>query len=260
MGRDVVIAGGAGDNAAAACGIGAIQPGEGFVSLGTSGVLFVSNETFRPNTAGAVHAFCHAVPDTWHQMGVILSATDSLNWLSHVTGRSQPELSGLAEAGFNGPGEEIFLPYLSGERTPHNNAGARGSFVGLSHLSDTARLAQAVMEGVTFAFRDCQRVLGEAGTSFGQLLAVGGGSKSPLWLKLIATNLDTPIALPEDGDFGGALGAARLGLCAAEGADPAEVMTMPGIRRVIEPDPALRDAYTQQYQRYRALSGYRGGS
>jgi len=253
MGRDVVIAGGAGDNAAAACGIGAIQPGEGFVSLGTSGVLFVSNETFRPNTAGAVHAFCHAIPDTWHQMGVILSATDSLNWLSHVTGRSQPELSGLAEAGFNGPGEEIFLPYLSGERTPHNNAGARGSFVGLSHLSDTARLAQAVMEGVTFAFRDCQRVLGEAGTSFGQLLAVGGGSKSPLWLKLIATNLDTPIALPEDGDFGGALGAARLGLCAAEGADPAEVMTMPGIRRVIEPDPALRDAYTRQYQRYRAL-------
>ena len=253
MGRDVVIAGGAGDNAAAACGIGAIQPGEGFVSLGTSGVLFVSNETFRPNTAGAVHAFCHAIPDTWHQMGVILSATDSLNWLSHVTGRSQPELSGLAEAGFNGPGEEIFLPYLSGERTPHNTAGARGSFVGLSHLSDTARLAQAVMEGVTFAFRDCQRVLGEAGTSFGQLLAVGGGSKSPLWLKLIATNLDTPIALPEDGDFGGALGAARLGLCAAEGADPAEVMTMPGIRRVIEPDPALRDAYTQQYQRYRAL-------
>ncbi|MBL8598176.1 MAG: xylulokinase [Devosia sp.] len=253
MGRDVVIAGGAGDNAAAACGIGAIQPGEGFVSLGTSGVLFVSNEAFRPNTAGAVHAFCHAIPDTWHQMGVILSATDSLNWLSHVTGRSQPELSGLAEAGFNGPGEEIFLPYLSGERTPHNNAGARGSFVGLSHLSDTARLAQAVMEGVTFAFRDCQRVLGEAGTSFGQLLAVGGGSKSPLWLKLIATNLDTPIALPEDGDFGGALGAARLGLCAAEGADPAEVMTMPGIRRVIEPDPALRDAYTQQYQRYRAL-------
>src|SRR5690349_10169036 len=89
MGRDVVIAGGAGDNAAAACGIGAIQPGEGFVSLGTSGVLFVSNDRFRPNTAGAVHAFCHAVPNTWHQMGVILSATDSLNWLSHVTGKSQ---------------------------------------------------------------------------------------------------------------------------------------------------------------------------
>ncbi len=253
MSGKVVVAGGAGDNAAAAAGIGAIRPGEGFVSLGTSGVLFVSNEKFRPNTAGAVHAFCHAIPNTWHQMGVILSATDSLNWLSNVTGKKQAELSAAAEASFKGPGEEIFLPYLSGERTPHNNAGARGSFVGLSHLSDQARLAQAVMEGVTFAFRDCQRVLKDAGTSFGRLLAVGGGSKSALWLKMIATNLDIEIALPEDGDFGGALGAARLGLCAAEGADPADVMTMPGIKQVIAPDASLRDAYTQQYARYRAL-------
>lgn len=249
----VVVAGGAGDNAAAACGIGAIRPGEGFVSLGTSGVLFVSNEKFRPNTAGAVHAFCHAIPNTWHQMGVILSATDSLNWLSSVTGKKQAELSAAAEAGFKGPGEEIFLPYLSGERTPHNNAGARGSFVGLSHLSDQAKLAQAVMEGVTFAFRDSQRVLKDAGTTFGRLLAVGGGSKSALWLKLIATNLDIEIAVPEDGDFGGALGAARLGLCAAEGADPAEIMTMPGIKSVVSPDASLRDAYTAQYARYRAL-------
>ena len=249
----VVVAGGAGDNAAAACGIGAIQPGEGFVSLGTSGVLFVSNDRFRPNTEGAVHAFCHAVPNTWHQMGVILSATDSLNWLSGVTGLKQAELSGKAESSFKGPGEEIFLPYLSGERTPHNNAAARGSFVGLSHLSDPARLAQAVMEGVAFAFRDCQRVLKDAGTEMGRLLAVGGGSKSSLWLKLLATNLDTEIAVPEDGDFGGALGAARLGLCAAEGADPAAVMTMPGIKAIIKPDASLRAAYTTQYARYRAL-------
>ena len=253
MGGNVVIAGGAGDNAAAGCGIGAIRPGEGFVSLGTSGVIFVSNETFRPNTAGAVHAFCHAIPDTWHQMGVILSATDSLNWLSHVTGRTQPELSGLAEAQFTGPGEEIFLPYLSGERTPHNNANARGSLVGLSHLSEPARLAQAVMEGVTFAFRDCQRVLNDAGTRFDRLLAVGGGSKSELWLKLIATTLDIEIAVPEDGDFGGALGVARLALCAAEGASPADIMTMPGIARTISPDASLRQAYQDQYARYRAL-------
>lgn len=249
----VVIAGGGGDNAASACGIGAIRPGEGFVSIGTSGVLFVSNDRFRPNTAGAVHAFCHAIPETWHQMGVILSATDSLNWLSAVTGRKQAELSAAAEAQYKGPGEEIFLPYLSGERTPHNNANARGSFVGLSHLSDPARLAQAVMEGVAFAFRDCQRVLTDAGTKIDTLLAVGGGSRSPLWLKLIATNLDMDVSLPEDGDFGGALGAARLGLCAATGRAPAEVMTMPGIRTVIHPDPALRDAYSKQYARYRAL-------
>jgi xylulokinase len=249
----VVVAGGAGDNAASAAGIGAIRPGEGFVSLGTSGVLFVSNERFSPNTEGAVHAFCHAIPDTWHQMGVILSATDSLNWLSKITGHKQAELSGAAEAQFTGPGEEIFLPYLSGERTPHNNAGARGSFVGLSHSTDSAKLAQAVMEGVTFAFRDSQRVLLDAGTKIDRLLAVGGGSKSALWLRMIATNLDMEIALPEDGDFGGALGAARLGLCAAEGASPQTVMTMPPIKTIIAPDRSLSAAYSDQYARYRAL-------
>src|SRR3569833_3327888 len=126
MGSNVVVAGGAGDNAAAACGSGAIRPGEGVVSLGTSGVIFVSNEKFSPNTAGAVHAFCHAVPKTKHQMGMILSATDSLNWLSTVTGKKQADLSAAAEAQFKGPGEEIFLPYLSGERTPHSNAGGGG--------------------------------------------------------------------------------------------------------------------------------------
>ncbi|MDR3475349.1 MAG: xylulokinase [Devosia sp.] len=249
----VVVAGGGGDNAASACGIGAIRPGEGFVSIGTSGVLFVSNDRFRPNTAGAVHAFCHAIPDTWHQMGVILSATDSLNWLSKVTGQDAAKLSQAAEAQFSGPGEEIFLPYLSGERTPHNNANARGAFVGLSHLSEAPRLAQAVMEGVAFAFRDCQRVLADAGTRIDRLIAVGGGSRSGLWLRMIAANLNMEIALPEDGDFGGALGAARLGLCAATGRSPQDVMTMPGIKAVIAPDPALVEAYTIQYARYRAL-------
>ncbi len=253
MSGTVVVAGGAGDNAASACGIGAIRPGEGFVSLGTSGVLFVSNEKFSPNTEGAVHAFCHAIPDTWHQMGVILSATDSLNWLSRISGKKQAELSGEAEAQFKGPGEAIFLPYLSGERTPHNNAGARGAFVGLSQSTDSAQLAQAVMEGVTFAMRDCQRVLADAGTSINRLLAVGGGSKSALWLRMLATNLDMEIALPEDGDFGGALGAARLGLCAATGANPAEVMTMPPVKTTIAPDEKLSAAYSDQYARYRAL-------
>ena len=248
-----IVAGGGGDNAASACGIGAIRPGEGFVSLGTSGVLFVSNDRFRPNTEGAVHAFCHAIPDTWHQMGVILSATDSLNWLAKIAGQDAVALSSDAEAGYVGPGEEIFLPYLSGERTPHNNANARGSFVGLSHLSDAKKLAQAVMEGVAFAFRDSQRVLKDAGTGIDRLLAVGGGSKSGLWLKLVATNLDMEISVPEDGDFGGALGAARLGLCAAENAEPAAIMTMPAIKTVVAPDAKLRSAYTDQYARYRAL-------
>jgi xylulokinase len=186
-------------------------------------------------------------------MGVILSATDSLNWLGRITGQKPADLAGAAEREFTGPGEAIFLPYLSGERTPHNNAGARGSFVGLSQSTDPAQLAQAVMEGVTFAMRDCQRVLQDAGTRIDRLLAVGGGSRSALWLQLLATNLDTEIALPEDGDFGGALGAARLGLCAATGASPADIMTMPAIKTVIAPDANLSAAYSEQYQRYRAL-------
>ncbi|MDB5474439.1 MAG: xylB [Devosia sp.] len=253
MNGPVLVAGGAGDNAGAACGIGAIRPGEGFVSLGTSGVLFVSNDRFQPNTQGAVHAFCHAVPDTWHQMGVILSATDSLNWLSRVTGQQPAALAGAAQANFSGPGEAIFLPYLSGERTPHNNAAARGAFVGLSQSTEPAQLAQAVMEGVSFAMRDCQRVLADAGTRINRLLAVGGGSRSRLWLTMLATNLDMEISLPEDGDFGGALGAARLALCAAQDADPQAVMTMPPIQTVIAPDKSLSGAYADQYARYRAL-------
>jgi len=253
MTGEVVVAGGGGDNAASACGIGAIRPGEGFVSLGTSGVLFVSNDRFRPNTKGAVHAFCHAIPDTWHQMGVILSATDSLNWLAGIAGQSAADLARAAEAEFDGPGEEIFLPYLSGERTPHNDADVRGSFTGLSHVTTAPKMAQAVMEGVTFAVRDCQRVLGEAGTAIDRLLAVGGGSNSPLWLRMLATNLDMEIHVPHDGDFGGAFGAARLGLIAAEGADPAEICTMPEISHVVEPDRDLSDAYSKQYARYRAL-------
>ncbi len=253
IGEAPVVAGGGGDNAASACGIGAIEPGTGFVSLGTSGVLFVSNDRFRPNTEGAVHAFCHAIPDTWHQMGVFLSATDSLNWLAKLLGQDAAALSRGGGDQYGGPGEEIFLPYLSGERTPHNNANARGSFVGLSHLSSAHTMAQAVMEGVAFAVRDCQRVLADAGTKIDTLIAVGGGSKSDLWLEMIATNLDMAIAVPEDGDFGGAFGAARLGLIAATGADPKTVCTKPKIEKTIQPRADLKAAYDQQYQRYRAL-------
>eukprot|EP00873_Tetraselmis_striata_P031963 jgi/Tetstr1/452227/TSEL_039263.t1 len=248
-----VVAGGGGDNAASACGIGAVEPGSGFVSLGTSGVLFVSNDKFRPNTEGAVHAFCHAIPKTWHQMGVFLSATDSLNWFSKLVGLDAAGVTRAVAENFSGPGEEIFLPYLSGERTPHNNAAARGSFVGLSHLSDARTMGQAVMEGVAFAVRDCQRVLTDAGTQIDTLIAVGGGSKSDLWLEMIATNLGMAIAVPEDGDFGGAFGAARLGLIAATGADPRTVCTKPKIEKTIDPRADLKSAYDQSYARYRAL-------
>ncbi len=248
----VVVAGGAGDNAAAACGMGVIHPGNAFVSLGTSGVLFVSNARFSPNTEGAVHAFCHAIPDTWHQMGVILSASDSLEWLSRITGQKPAALAGAVSLE-NGPSPVTFLPYLSGERTPHNDASARGAFVGLAQSSGVADLTQAVLEGVAYAFADCQRVLADAGTDFAAALAVGGGARSETWLRIIASVLDRPLQIAADSDVGAALGAARLAICAAENASPAEICAAPDIVRTIDPDPALVPQYREGYARYRAL-------
>ena len=134
--RQPVVAGGGGDNAASACGVGVVRPGTAFVSLGTSGVLFVSNARFSPDPATAVHAFCHAVPNTWHQMGVILSAAGALEWLAGVFATDAAELTRPLEADREGPGEVIFLPYLGGERTPHNDANVRGSFAGLNYGTD----------------------------------------------------------------------------------------------------------------------------
>ncbi|MDR3514915.1 MAG: xylulokinase [Azospirillaceae bacterium] len=253
MRRDVVVAGGAGDNAAAACGIGAVRPGNAFLSLGTSGVLFATTARFAPNTAAGVHAFCHAVPDTWHQMGVILAATDSLQWLAHLFGVEAPHLTAALGETLTGPGSVMFLPYLGGERTPHNEARLRGGFVGLGHASDRDALTRAVLEGVAFAFRDCLRVLADAGTEIPRAWAVGGGSRSRLWLKIMASVLNRPLDLAAEGELGAAFGAARLALCAAHNVSPVDVCTPPAIAATIDPDPAWVDAYEDAYGRYRRL-------
>ena len=253
LGDGIVVAGGAGDNAASACGMGTVREGAAFVSLGTSGVLFAANASYLPNPESAVHAFCHALPATWHQMGVILSATDALNWHSRVTGLSATDLSGELGDALRAPGGVTFLPYLSGERTPHNDAAIRGAFVGLGHESDRAALTQAVLEGVSFAIRDSLEALKSAGTTLTRVTAIGGGSRSRYWLKSIATALDLPVDLPADGDFGAAFGAARLGLVAATGADPVEICTAPATAETIEPETALTAAYEDAYQRYRRL-------
>jgi xylulokinase len=253
MGGNVVVAGGAGDNAASACGMGAVRPGGAFVSLGTSGVLFAANGSYLPNAQSAVHTFCHALPDTWHQMGVILSATDSLNWLAGITGRPAAELTAELGEALQAPSGVTFLPYLSGERTPHNDAAIRGAFTGLSHQSGRAALTQAVLEGVAFAVRDCLEALRAAGTEVDRVTAIGGGSRSRYWLATIATALGIPVDLPADGDFGAAFGAARLGLIAATGADPLVVCTAPATAVTIGPDAKLSSAYADAYVRYRAL-------
>ena len=253
MKAGIPVAGGAGDNAASACGMGTVGEGHAFVSLGTSGVLFAANAAYLPNPASAVHTFCHALPHTWHQMGVILSAADSLNWLAGITGREPDALAaGLGDA-LKAPSGLTFLPYLSGERTPHNDATTRGVFAGIGHESGRQALTQAVLEGVAFAFRDCFEALAAAGTRLERVTAIGGGSRSSYWLKAIATALGIAVDVPEDGDFGAAFGAARLGLIAATGADPLSVCTPPATSRTIEPDAGLASAYEDAYRRYRAL-------
>jgi xylulokinase len=251
MGSNVVIAGGAGDNAASACGMGTVGEGHAFVSLGTSGVLFAANARYLPKPESAVHAFCHALPNTWHQMGVILSATDALNWYSGIAGKSAAELTSELGDELKVPTSVTFLPYLSGERTPHNDAKIRGVFTGLGHESSRDVLTQAVLEGVTFAIRDNLEALKSAGTSISRVTAIGGGSRSKYWLKSIATSLGVPVNIPADGDFGAAFGAARLGLIAATGADPVRVCTPPATDETIEPVSALTSAYEEAYARYR---------
>ncbi|MEK1876088.1 MAG: xylulokinase [Rhizobium altiplani] len=249
----VVVAGGAGDNAASACGMGTVSDGAAFVSLGTSGVLFAANAAYLPKPESAVHAFCHALPNTWHQMGVILSATDALNWHSSVTGKSAADLTTELGETLKAPSGVTFLPYLSGERTPHNDAVIRGAFIGLEHESSRVVLTQAVLEGVSFAIRDNLEALRSAGTDISRVTAIGGGSRSRYWLASIATALGVPVDLPADGDFGAAFGAARLGLIAATGADPVAVCTPPKTAGTIEPVAALSGAYEDSYKRYRAL-------
>ncbi|MDR7126157.1 xylulokinase [Pseudotabrizicola sp. 4114] len=244
----VVIAGGGGDNAASGVGVGVVRAGEAFVSLGTSGVLFAANDGYQPDPATAVHTFCHALPNTWHQMGVILACTDALNWFAQLTGSDAASLTGDLGA-LQAPGKTLFLPYLGGERTPLNSASVRGAFVGLEHATDRQAATRAILEGVTFAFRDCRDALAATGTRLDSLLAVGGGSKSDYWLRAIATALNCPVQVPVAGDFGGAFGAARLALMAATGAG-AEVATLPAIARVVEPDPALKDAFDAGHARH----------
>jgi len=253
MGSSVVVAGGAGDNAASACGMGTVGEGHAFVSLGTSGVLFAANSAYLPNPESAVHTFCHALPDTWHQMGVILSATDALNWYSGIASRKPAELTGELGDQLRAPTGVTFLPYLSGERTPLNDSAIRGSFQGLEHASDRAALTQAVLEGVAFAFRDCLNALAAAGTKLDRVTAVGGGSRSTYWLKAIATALNIPIDVPADGDFGAAFGAARLGLIAAENADPKSVCAAPATDYTIEPETRLTADFDAAYHRYHNL-------
>jgi xylulokinase len=251
--RTPILAGGAGDNAAGAVGIGAVDPGDAFVSLGTSGVLWATTAGFAPQPERGVHAFCHAVPNTWHQMGVLLSAASCLAFWSRVTGQSEAQLLAPLGDAPRAPASCWFAPYLSGERTPHNDPRVRGGFLGLAADTRGTAMTQAVLEGVAYAFRDARDALASAGTVIAEADLIGGGSRSVFWGEVLASVLDVPLHLREGGDHGAALGAARLGRIAAEGgivrADK------PKLLRTFEPRPALARQYNEAHRRWQALYG-----
>jgi len=247
----IPVAGGAGDNAASAVGAGVTQPGEAFVSLGTSGVLFAASEGYAPDPDTALHTFCHALPGLWHQMGVILAATDALAWYGRLVDADPATLTDALTSP-QAPGRTLFLPYLGGERTPHNDAHVRGAFIGLEHATDRNAATRAVLEGVAFAFRDSLAAMEATGTAPEHLIAVGGGAQSPYWLNILASTLNLPISVPAQGDFGAAFGAARLGYMASGNAGT-DIATAPALAHTYTPNAALVPAFDDTYHRYRQI-------
>ncbi|MEN9368765.1 MAG: xylulokinase [Pseudomonadota bacterium] len=251
----VIVAGGGGDNAASAVGIGAVRPGEGFVSLGTSGVIFLTSDRFRPNPASAMHAFCHALPGTWHQMSVMLSAANGLSWVTRLVGAAS-EGALLEQVACLSPEQRerapLFLPYLNGERTPHNNPHAQGSFFGLTNEHDAAALGWSVIEGVTFGLLDGWHALGVQPGEVAGLTLVGGGARSGLWAQLLADAIGVPMVTRHGGEAGGALGAARLAWL-ADGGTLDQVCPAPEIAATFSPDPAETARLAARHARFRAL-------
>ena len=246
-----VIAGG-GDNAAAAVGLGVVNDGDAFISLGTSGVVFVATDTLRPNPAQGLHAFCHAVPGKWHQMSVMLSAASCLDWVAGLL--KEPDFPALLASAESATGEApIFLPYLTGERTPHANPHAKAVFFGMTAQTGQGEIARAVVEGVAMGLRDGLDIITEAGSTVQSLTVAGGGSRSLFWGRILAGALNVPLVYRSGGDVGPAYGAARLAIAASGGVDSAEAFAPPPIIATVEPEPDLVAYFDERQPRFRAI-------
>jgi xylulokinase len=222
--------------------------------LGTSGVVFAALPAFAADEQARVHAFCHAVPGTWHAMGVMLSAAGSLTWLARTFGVEAADLAGEAAAWEPAAEGLLFAPYLAGERTPHADPDARGAFTGLSLRHDRGALARAVLEGVAFGLRDSLELLGELGVTPAAGRVSGGGARSRLWLEIVASVLGLPLELTAAAE-GSAYGAALLGGVAGGvfGSVEEAVGACIRVRDTVEPNERWVEAYEEGYARYRRL-------
>lgn len=250
----VPVAAGGGDNAAGAVGSGTTAPGDGFISLGTSGVTFLADDKYRPNPEGAVHTFCHALPGLWHQMSVMLSAASAIDFVAKMTGFNAPaDIYATAEDANQAGRGAFFLPYLSGERTPHNNPNAKGAFFGLTHEDNQTTLAQAALEGVAFALADGIEALQDTGADIKALSVIGGGARSHYWGKILSAAFNLPLHYRGGAAVGPAYGAARLArLCLGED-NVTDICIPPDIEHTITPDEDLRDHYAVRRQTFQKL-------
>jgi xylulokinase len=246
--------GGAGDQQAGALGVGIVGPGPLSVVLGTSGVVFAALPGYEADPQARVHVFCHAVPDTWEAMGVMLSAAGSLRWLRDIVGGGYEELTGEAARWPAGTEGLTFLPYLQGERTPHADPSARAVFEGLSLRHDRGALARSVLEGVAYGLRDSLELLRELGVTPQVGRASGGGARSELWLKIVASVLGVTIertAVEEGAAYGAALLGGVAGGVFADAGEAVDACVR--VRDAIEPDPEWQQVYEDGYRRFKAL-------
>ncbi|HYD99336.1 MAG TPA: xylulokinase [Alphaproteobacteria bacterium] len=250
----VAVAGGAGDTPAGGIGIGAVREGAAYVALGTSAQLFVATEAFRPAPERALHAFCHGLEGRWYQMAAMLNGASVLGFFARLLGQDDlPALLAAVEAEFAGPSPLLVLPYLAGERTPHDNPHARGVVFGLSPSTTGIEVAQAALEGVAFSFADALAAMTAAGTRIAEAGFIGGGARSRLWARIVASVLDIPLSLHEGGERGPAFGAARLARLCLGRDDPAAVLAAPPVTAVVAPEPGLVERYRPRIEAFRRL-------
>jgi xylulokinase len=250
----IPVAAGTGDAAAGAIGLGQIGDGDAFVSLGTSGQLFVTTAAYRPAVETMVHAYAHGLPGRWFQMAALLNGASALAWWAGVC-RATPQRLAAEAAAMGKPDADapFFLPYLSGERTPHDDPHATGLFAGLRTRDTRADLTRAVMEGVAFCFADARSALEASGTAIGPVTITGGGARSRFWVELIADAIERPVLAPARSATGPAFGAARLARIAAGDGDAASVCRPPRLSATIDPDAAGASRVASRFAIWRRL-------